>query len=118
MKKVILISGFALISFFSNAQIAEVKEEDRYAKIYNENGKYQTSIFMDRDGFLAGYNSRFVVIVDDKYAKIYNENGKYQASIFMDKDCKVQNVSGSNIIIKEGNRTKFYDFNGKYVRSN
>ncbi|MGB3849836.1 MAG: hypothetical protein WA958_07685 [Tunicatimonas sp.] len=116
MKKLIFSMSFVFVSVMSNAQIAEVKEDGSRLKIYDDNG-YKTSISVSNSGYLGGYNSSYVVVVDGSRAKIYDAKGSYQTSISMCSSCRVQNVSGSYILIKDGSRTKYYNFKGSYVKS-
>lgn len=116
MKKIILMATMLLTLGFVKAQIAEVKEDGSYLKIYDDSG-YKTSISKCSRCLLAGYNNNYVVIVDGSYIKIYNSSGNYKTSISKCSSCSVKNVSGSYILINDGSYTKYYDFKGSYIKS-
>ncbi len=118
MKKKILLMAIMLLTFGAiNAQIAEVKEEGSYAKIYNDQGRYSGySIYIGSSYTLEGYNSSFIVVKEGSYAKIYNSNGRYTGnSIYLGSSYYIKNVTGSAILVKEGSYVKYYNFEGRYT---
>lgn len=99
----------------SQAQIGEVKDVGGYAKIYNENGVYSFSIYLNKKT-LVGYNNNFVVIQDGQYVKIFDNKGRFTGhSIYLNSYKTVKNVTYSHILIKDGDYVKYYDFNGRFT---
>ncbi len=117
MKQFLLIATMLLTFGAVNAQIAEVKIEGSYAKIYNDEGRYSgNSIYIGSGNSLEGYNSRYIVVKEGSYAKIYDSKGSYTGnSIYIGSGNYVKNVSGSAILVKEGSYVKYYDFKGSYT---
>lgn len=117
MKYLLLMATMLLMFVAANAQIAEVKIDGQFAKIYNDQGKYTGKyIGLSRDMEVSGYNSKYIVILDGVFAKIYDDLGKYTGKyIGLSRDMYVKNVSATAILIKDGVFTKYYDFNGKYT---
>ncbi len=99
------------------AQIAEVKTEGSYARIYNDKGAYSGySVYLGSDKTLAGYNGQFLVIKEKPYARIYNAKGTYTGnSIYLGSANYIKNVSTTVILIKEGNQIRYYDYQGHYT---
>ncbi|MBM3921452.1 MAG: hypothetical protein FJ347_09565 [Sphingomonadales bacterium] len=117
MKNRVLMLLFLGISYAAGAQIAEVKIDGTWAKIYDENARYSgKSISLSGNKSLEGYNNRYIVIKDGTWAKIYDENARYTGkSISLSGDKYIKNVSGSAILIKDGSWVKYYDFDGRYT---
>jgi len=117
MKKLFLMATMLLMFGAVNAQIAEVKQEGSYARIYNEQGRYTgKSIRVSSGAEVSGYNSKYIVVTEGSYARIYNDQGRYTGkSIRLSSGSYVKNVSATAILIKEGSYTRYYDFNGRYT---
>ncbi len=117
MKKILLMAIMLLKFGVINAQIAEVKKEGSYAKIYNDQGRYSgNSIYLGSSYTLEGYNSSFIVVKEGSYAKIYNAYGRYTGnSIYLGSSYYIKNVTGSAILVKEGSYVKYYNFEGRYT---
>lgn len=117
MKQFFLLATMLLTFGAVNAQIAEVKQEGSYAKIYNDQGSYTGNYIRLISGAeVSGYNSKYIVVTEGSYAKIYDSDGSYTGNyIRLSSDSYVKNVSATAILIKEGSYTKYYDFKGSYT---
>jgi hypothetical protein len=117
MKKFFLMTTMLLVFGAVNAQIAEVKQDGSYAKIYNDQGSWTgKSVSICSNCELVGYNSEYIVVKDGSYAKIYDANGSWTGkSISLCSDCYIKNVGASAILVKDGSYTKYYDFNGNWT---
>lgn len=104
-----------------NAQIAEVKQEGGYARIYNEEGRWTgNSIQLGYGDVVSGYNSKYIVVTEGlltgRYARIYNEKGRWTGnSISLSSTSYVIRVSETAILIKEFGKTRYYNFVGRYT---
>jgi hypothetical protein len=117
MKKLLLMATMLLAFGAANAQIAEVKEENGMAKIYNDQGSFTGKyISLSSNSELVGYNSKYIVIKENGMAKIYNDQGSFTGNyISLCSNCYVKNVSASAILVKEGSMVKYYDFKGSFT---
>jgi len=98
------------------AQISEIKLDSKYARIYNAKEYSGKSVYLGSDKQLAGYNSKYLVIIDGENARIYDENGDYTGHLIrLGKDKYVKNVTATDILIVEGNMTRYYDYTGTYT---
>jgi len=115
MRHLLLFSLIIFSSLASQAQIAEVKVDGSYAKIYNDKGQYTGSSVYLGSNTLEGYNSEYIVVKDGSYAKIYDAKGRYTgSSVYLGKNT-VKHVSQSDILVKDGSYVKYYDFTGHYT---
>ncbi len=119
MKKLLLIATMLLTYGALNAQIAEVKQEGSYARIYNDQGSYTgNSIGLGSGALVSGYNTKYIVVTEGSYARIYDSKGSYTGnsiSLGSGSGNYVKNVSANAILIKEGSYTRYYDFKGSYT---
>ena len=117
MKQLLLMATMVLMFGAANAQIAEVKQENSRAKIYNDQGSYTGKyIDLSSSANVSGYNSKFIVITEGSRSKIYDSNGSFIGKyIDLSSGSYVKNVSATAILIQEGSRTKYFDFNGTYT---
>ena len=117
MKSILTIAILLLSYSIANAQIGEVKVEGSNAKIYNENGGYTgNSISLCSSCSVAGYNSKYIVIIYGSNAQIYNDQGGNTGNtISLCESCYVKKVTSSAILIKEGGFTKYYNFKGGLI---
>ena len=116
MKYLLLILSFTTLSIINvNAQIAEVKVDGSYAKIYNDKGQYTGSSVYVGNNTLEGYSSEFIVVKEGSYAKIYDAKGHYTGSSVYVGSNTIKHVSQSAILIREGSYVKYYDFKGHYT---
>lgn len=108
---------FVVLNLFTMAQIAEVKVDGNYARIYGDDAMYSGhSVYLGSDKQLAGYNNQFLVIIESGYARVYDSNANYTGhSIRLGSDKTVKNVTFTNILIKEGIKTWYYDMKGDYT---
>ena len=115
MKQLLILSAFIALTLTLRAQIAEVKQDGSYAKIYNDKGQYTGNSVYLGASTLEGYNDRYMVIKDGSYAKIYDDKGRYTGnSIYLGSNT-IKHVSQSAILVKDGTYVKYYDFNGRYT---
>ena len=115
MKQLFIILAFLALTFSLRAQIAEVKVDGSYAKIYNDKGQYTGNSVYLGSNTLEGYNSNYIVVNDGSYAKLYNDKGNYTGnSIYLGSNT-IKHISQSAILVKDGSYVKYYDFNGRYT---
>ena len=112
--------AFCIVFFVahsSTAQIAEIKVEGSYAKIYNDKGNYTgNSIYLGNSCSMEGYSSEYAVVKEGSYAKIYDAKASYTGhSIYLGSDSYIKHVSQSAILVKEGSYVKYYNFKGEYT---
>jgi hypothetical protein len=115
MKHFILFLFITLSCIALQAQIAEVKVEGSYAKIYNDKGQYTGSSVYKGNNTLEGYNNEYIVIKEGSYAKIYDAKGHYTGSSIYIGNNTIKHVSQTAILVKEGSYVKYYDFKGHYT---
>lgn len=117
MKKLLLLTTILLMFGITKAQIAEVKQEGNFAKIYDDQGIYTGYyIYLPSGSEVSGYNSEYIVVTEDNFAKIYDSKGRYTGNyIYLSEGAYVKYVSATVILVKERKFTKYYDFKGKYT---
>ena len=87
MKHLLALFFITLSTIASKAQIAEVKVEGSYAKIYNDKGQYTGNSVYIGNNALEGYSNEYLVIKEGSYAKIYDAKGHYTGnSIYIGKN--------------------------------
>ena len=116
MIKWIIFCILAGVNIHTMGQISEIKLQDRYARIYNDKQYSGKSVYLGSDKELAGFNSKYLVVIDGENARIYDENGVYTGHLIrLGTDKYVKNVTPTNILIVEGNMTRYYDYTGTYT---
>lgn len=121
MKNILLITiFFALLSSNVFSKIGDVILKNKYAYIYDENGKQTGRSIMVANGEeLSGFNSSKIVITlkDYTYAYIYNEFGQKLENLRLGNGKYIKNVTESNIIVQNKSFLEYYDFKGNLIRS-
>lgn len=115
MKLLFTLLFMTLCILALNAQIAEVKLDGNYAKIYNEKGQFTGNSVYIGNNSLEGYNNEYIVIKDGNYAKIYDSKGHFTGHSAYIGNNTIKHVSQSVILVKEGNYVKYYDFKGRFT---
>ncbi len=115
MKHLLALFFITLSTLTLKAQIAEVKVEGSYAKIYNDKGQYTGNSVYIGNNTLEGYSNEYLVIKEGSYAKIYDAKAHYTGNSIYIGNNTVKHVSQSAILVKEGSYVKYYDFKGHYT---
>ena len=79
MKKLLLIATMLLTYGALNAQIAEVKQEGSYARIYDSKGSYTgNSISLGSSGnYVKNVSANAILIKEGSYTRYYDFKGSY-----------------------------------------
>lgn len=124
MEKFIIISLLLVSAVATEAQIKNVIEKNNYARIelepeFNKDGSREIQIL---DGYVAGWNSKIVVVAshvsDQSGGKlyIYDYRGNIQNNgslgLWSTKDAKI-NVTANSIVITKNGTAHYFDLKGQ-----
>ncbi len=87
MKQFLLIATMLLTFGAVNAQIAEVKIEGSYAKIYNDEGRYSgNSIYIGSGNYVKNVSGSAILVKEGSYVKYYDFKGSYTGNSTYDPE--------------------------------
>lgn len=118
MKNLLIVFLIIISTGIANAQIAEVKQDGKVVKVFDENGKLNATTQICSSCRLGGYSSKYFVIVDGKKIQIYNYDAKFKATVNNTGSFERVNVTSSYVIVTADRKSMYYNFDGKFVKSN
>lgn len=120
MKRTLIITAVTLFSINSFAQIKNVIEKSDQAIIELESGDIRRASI--HDGYLAGWNSKIVVIVnhsDERGGRIYmcDKNGNIVGPGTLGKESldgvKITVTANSIVVNRKSGKTVYFDLKGE-----
>ena len=118
MKKLLILFCLLISVEISNAQIAEVKQDGKTVKVFDDNGSLKGTTQICSSCYLGGFSSKTFVVVDGNNIKIFNHNANYRAKVNNTGSFDNVNVTNSYIILTIARKSYYYDFDGRFVKSN